>query len=136
MITIEKILSGLFVLFLVFQFNIPDPLKSFLQTKVGKISIIVCVLAIFCYKNPILSILAIIVGYELLYNLITPSSDFPTETEKWSQFDAKHQFEYTLEEQMVAKMTNFKNENDFTSALYGFKPLLENTHDAALISSI
>jgi len=133
MIKISNILSILFILFLVFQFDIPEQIKEVLESKVGKLGIIISVLALFCYKDPILSILAIIVGYELLYNLTNPSSAFPTEAEKWSQFSPHHQFEYTLEEQIVAKMTKFKNETDFTGSMYKFKPLLENTHNAQLI---
>uniref|UniRef100_A0A6C0H694 Uncharacterized protein n=1 Tax=viral metagenome TaxID=1070528 RepID=A0A6C0H694_9ZZZZ len=130
---ISNVLSILFILFLVFQFDIPENVKDVLKSKPGKIIIIVFILALFCYKDPILSILSIIVGYELLYNLTSPSSAFPTESEKWSQFTPEHQFEYTLEEQMVARMTKFRNETDFTGNVYKFKPYLEDTHNALSI---
>jgi uncharacterized membrane protein YqgA involved in biofilm formation len=133
MIKAHNILSLLFILFLVFQFDIPHQFKQFFKTNFGILSVIISVLLLFSYKDPILSILSIVVGYELLYNLGLPNNLFPSEAKKWSNFNPQHQFEYTLEEQMVAKMTNFKNETDFTGTMFKFKPLLENNHDASPI---
>jgi len=46
----------------------------------------------------------------------------------WSPFSPTHQFPYTLEQEMVKKMTApQKNQNDNLQ----FKGMLDNTHDAA-----
>jgi hypothetical protein len=56
---------------------------------------------------------------------------YPTETSKWSPFSPRHQFPYTLEQEMVKKMAPQKFNTNYKKAPY--KPVLEDNHDAAYV---
>ena len=137
----QLILVILFILYLVFSFRIPRPVAESIDTSAGKIVVIVLALSLFAYSNPILGVLGILVAYELIKrsNIVTGryalEKYYPTETKKWSPFTARHQFPYTLEQEVVKKMAPIRKMQG-PEERPTFRPVLDNLHDAAPVNYV
>lgn len=139
----QLILSILFVIYLIMGYNTPMSLAELIDTPVGKIAVIIVALCILSTSNPILGILALFVAYELIRrSSISLRGDLksfiPSESKKSDQFSAfnQNEFPYTLEQEMVGKMT-IQNNNinlSFNENTSNFKPILDNTHNASMLS--
>jgi hypothetical protein len=88
------------------------------------------------HANPILAVLALFVGFDLIRRssmatgIDALQKYAPTEEKKSSQFTAFNQFPYTLEQEVVAKMSPImKSGSSLSQASY--KPLLDNLYDAS-----
>ena len=128
----------LFVIYLVIDYRMPDSIAYLVDTNVGKIVVVLSALSLFAYSNPILGILGVYVAYILIQRSTmatgTAGLDVYTDTErkKWSPLSANNQFPYTLEQEVVKKMTNLKFNDTPTPASY--KAFLDETYDAAPIT--
>jgi hypothetical protein len=139
----QLILSILFVIYLIMGYNTPMSLAELIDTPVGKIAVIIVALCILSTSNPILGILALFVAYELIRRSSIAlrgdlKSFIPSESKKSDQFSAfnQNEFPYTLEQEMVGKMT-IQNNNinlSFTDNASSFKPILDNTHNASMLN--
>jgi hypothetical protein len=134
----QTLLSGLFILYLVMGFHMPDQLASIIDTTVGKILIAASALSLFAYTNPLLGVLGVLVAYKLIITS-THSTGLgmldlysPTEEKKWVGFPAIHKYPYTLEQEMVKKMAPIVRPDSAGKATY--KPSLENLHDAVPVN--
>jgi hypothetical protein len=58
----------------------------------------------------------------------------PSEESKMNQFTAFNQFPYTLEQEVVKKMAPIVKSGSVLN-MPGYKPLLDNLHDASPINS-
>ena len=131
----ELLLSALFALYLVMGYQVPNGIDSMIDSTIGKIVVIVIALMLFAYSNPILGILALLVAYQLIKGasirtgMAGLEAYYPTEAKKWSPFTSTNQFPYTLEQEMVKKMTTQKFNTEFVKP--PFKPSLDDTHDAS-----
>jgi hypothetical protein len=109
-----------------------------IDSTIGKIVIALSALMLFAYTNPILGVLALLVAYQLIKSasIVTGMAGLdeynPTEDKKWTPFAQRHEFPYTLEQEMVKKMTTQKFNTEYVKA--PFRPVLEDTHDAEHIS--
>lgn len=139
----QLILSILFVIYLIMGYNTPMSLAELIDTPVGKIAVIIVALCILSTSNPILGILALFVAYELIRrSSISLRGDLksfiPSESKKSDQFSAfnQNEFPYTLEQEMVGKMTIQNNSINmsFTDNSSSFKPILDNTHNASMLN--
>ena len=136
----QLLLVILFILYLVLGFKMPHNVANAIDTNAGKLIVCVIALALFGYSNPILGILGIMVAYELIKSSsITTGSAalakyYPTETKKWSPFNARHQFPDTLEQEIVKKMAPIV-QGGATLKKASYKPLLENLHDATPLNN-
>ena len=135
----ELVLVILFIIYLILGFKTPEPIANLVDTLVGKIVIFIVVIYLFMHANPILAVLALFVGFDLIRrSSMTTGLDalqkfVPTEEKKASQFTAFNQFPYTLEQEVVAKMAPIlESGSSLTQAPY--KPLLDNLHDASTIT--
>jgi hypothetical protein len=139
----QLILSILFVIYLIMGYNTPMSLAELIDTPVGKIAVIIVALCILSTSNPILGILALFVAYELIRrSSLALRGDYknyiPSESKKSDQFSAfnQNEFPYTLEQEMVGKMT-IQNNNinlSFNESTSNFKPILDNTHNASMLN--
>ena len=135
----ESVVSVMFFLYLVSGYHMPSQVASLIDTMGGKIIIAVSAIVLLAFANPILGVLGLFVAYELIYrsSVQTGSADlekyYPTEEKKWSPFTPMHQFPYTLEQEVVKKMAPVRN-SDMTPQQVSFKPILDNTHNAANIN--
>jgi len=137
----QLILSILFVIYLIMGYNTPLSLAELVDTPVGKIAVIVVALCILSTSNPILGILGLFVAYELIRRSMIKvrggdlQSYIPSESKKNDQYSSFNQnnFPYTLEQEMVQKMTIQNNNIDVSFDGNGqkFKPILDDTHDAS-----
>ena len=131
----ELILVILMTLYLIMGFKTPDALAGIVDHLVGKVVMVLIVIALFLYSNPVVAVLAALVAFELARRtdtgtLASLSKYAPSEEKKMSQFTAFNQFPYTLEQEMVAKMTPAVYSGaSFTQP--SFKPMLDNLHDAS-----
>ena len=132
----ELVLVVLFIIYLIMGSKTPEPVAGMVDTLVGKIVIIITIIYLFMHANPILAVLALFVGFDLIRRSsmatgIDALQRFaPSEEKKASQFTAFNQFPYTLEQEVVAKMAPvMKSGSSLSQASY--KPLLDNLYDAS-----
>jgi hypothetical protein len=132
----ELVLVVLFIIYLIMGSKTPEPVAGLVDTLVGKIVIFVTIIYLFMHANPILAVLALFVGFDLIRRSsmatgIDALQRFaPSEEKKASQFTAFNQFPYTLEQEVVAKMAPvMKSGSSLSQASY--KPLLDNLYDAS-----
>jgi hypothetical protein len=132
----ELVLVVLFIIYLIMGLKTPEPVAGIVDTLVGKIVIFIMIIYLFMYANPILAVLALLVGFDLIRRSsmatgIDALQKFaPSEEKKLSQFTAFNQFPYTLEQEVVSKMAPImKSGSSLTKASY--KPLLDNLYDAS-----
>ena len=132
----ELVLVVLFIIYLIMGLKTPEPVAGMVDTLVGKIVIFIIIIYLFMHCNPILAVLALLVGFDLIRRSsmatgIDALQKFaPSEEKKSSQFTAFNQFPYTLEQEVVAKMAPImKSGSSLSQASY--KPLLDNLYDAS-----
>ena len=132
----ELVLVVLFIIYLIMGLKTPEPVAGLVDTLAGKIAIFIIIIYLFMHANPILAILALFVGFDLIRRSsmatgIDALQKFaPSEEKKSSQFTAFNQFPYTLEQEVVAKMAPLmKSGSSLSQASY--KPLLDNLYDAS-----
>ena len=132
----ELVLAILFIIYLIMGYRTPQPIANLVDTLVGKIAILLIVIYLFMNTHPILAVLALLVGFDLIRRSsvatgIDALQKFaPSEEKKASQFSAYNQFPYTLEQEVVAKMAPvMKSGSSISKASY--KPLLDNNYDAS-----
>jgi hypothetical protein len=132
----ELVLVVLFIIYLIMGLKTPEPVAGMVDTLVGKIVIFIVIIYLFMHANPILAVLALFVGFDLIRRSsmatgIDALQRFaPSEEKKSSQFTAFNQFPYTLEQEVVSKMAPImKSGSSLTQASY--KPLLDNLYDAS-----
>ena len=134
----ELLLSVLFIVYLVMGFSIPSNIASMIDSTIGKIVVSLIALMLFAYTNPILGVLGLLVAYHLIKGSAIKTgmagleAYYPTEAKKWSPFTSTTQFPYTLEQEMVKKMTTQKFNSEYIKA--PFRPTLDDTYDAAPLS--
>jgi hypothetical protein len=135
----ELLLSVLFVVYLVMDFKMPESVATIIDTPIGKITVGLVALLLFGYSNPVLGVLALLVAYQMIRRASVKTGMagleeyYPTEEKKWSPFSATHQFPYTLEQEMVKKMTTQKFNTEYVKAPY--RPTLDDTHEATYLST-
>jgi hypothetical protein len=134
----ELVLATLFVLYLVMGYQIPEQVAIIVDSTIGKIVVVLVALMLFAYSKPILGILALLVAFQLIRSASVKTGMagleeyYPTETNKWTPFNSTNQFPYTLEQEVVKKMTTQKFNTEYVKA--PFSPILEDNHDAAPLS--
>jgi hypothetical protein len=135
----ELVLFVLFIIYLIMGYKTPEPIAGLVDTLAGKIVIFLIVIYLFINTNPLLAVLALFVGFDLIRrSSLTTGIDAlqkyaPSEEKKKSQFSAYNQFPYTLEQEVVAKMSPImKSGSSITKS--SFKPLLDNIYDAASLN--
>ena len=133
----ELILVVIFIIYLIMGSHTPSIIANQVNTLFGKLIIIIIIIAMFMHTNPLLAILSLLVGFELIRRSSAETSGInallkyaPSEEKKMSQFTAYNQFPYTLEQEVVKKMAPIKQGGSSISKP-SYKPFLENLHDAS-----
>jgi len=135
----EIVLLVLFVIYLIMGYNTPLPLANLIDTTYGKVVVILVALALFSHTSIVLGILVFIVAYQLIMKSSMSTGSFalenyvPTEEKKTTYLTAQNQFPYTLEQEIVKKMTAPCNADLDAPKNYSWKPMLEDNYDAAPI---
>lgn len=133
----QLVLVVLFIIYLVIGYKMPDPVANAVDSMPGKIIVALVALLMFAYSNPVLGVLSLLVAYHMISTasiktgMAALEEYYPTEAKKWTPFSPTHQFPYTLEQEMVKKMTPQKFNTNYVKASY--KPMLEDTYDASTV---
>jgi hypothetical protein len=134
----EFILIILMIIYLTLGFRTPEIIANLVDNVMGRVVIILVVIYLFIYSNPMLAVLAALVAFDLMRRSndttgLGALKDYaPTEEKKTSHFSAFNQFPYTLEQEVVAKMAPVvRSGNSLTPPSY--KPILEDLHDASKV---
>ena len=132
----ELLLAVLFIIYIIMGYKTPESVANVVDTLAGKVVILIIVIAMFLYTNPLLAVLSMFVAFDLIRRsskttgLDALKKYEPSEEKKMSQFTAYNQFPYTLEQEVVKKMAPIVHGNtNLTKPTY--KPYLENLHDAS-----
>lgn len=135
---IPKIILGiLFVAFIVMDYKLPQNVAEKIDTLWGKILVVVIALSLFAYSS-VLGVLGLFVGYHLIKSsgeqtgLDALYRFRPTQEKVWSQFTPAHQFKYSLEEEIIEKMTKSNFNTEYVRA--PFAPKLDDTHNAKYLN--
>tara|TARA_B100000902_G_C27302585_1_gene913674 strand:+ start:1910 stop:2368 length:459 start_codon:yes stop_codon:yes gene_type:complete len=133
----EILLAVVFVIYIILNVKTPPPLAQFIDSPLGYIIVAVVALSIFGSTNFVVGILAFIVAYELIRRSNAASNSVvkkyvPSENKKVMDFSKYNDFPVTLEEEVVAKMAPLVKHD--SSSNINYKPILDNTHDAASIN--
>lgn len=137
MTTQEAVLGALFIVYFILGYPIPEMIAEHLDTLFGQVVVFVIVFLLFVSSNPIIGVLGLLVAIDIIRrSSITTGSHaianyLPSEEKKMTEFNAYNQFPYTLEQEMVKIRTTRK---DTTLPPSSFKPVLEDDHNASMVS--
>lgn len=126
------LLSVLFIIFLLFDIQIPRVIASLVDTTLGNVAVVIASLSLFYTKNNVLAVLGLVVAYEIIrrstgvYGLM---NHVPTQAQKDKMMEKmneniKHS---SLEEEMVSKILPVVS-GDFLPPKY--EPVLDNLYNA------
>lgn len=131
----EMFIAIVLVVYIVFNIRLPSSLASLVDNILGKIVVFVLILSVFMSTNPILGVLSLIAGYELIRRssvqtgsnalLNMPSS----ENAKNRDYLRFNDFPATLEEECVKKMPETRSQYVVPEA--GFEPIQDDDLNAA-----
>lgn len=136
----ELILAVLLIIYLIIGQTPPPSVAQVVNSMSGKIILLLIVIFMFIHSNPILAVLILFVAFDLIrrssktYNNTKVQQFIPSETKKSSQLTAFNQFPYTLEQEIVKKMTPLVN-NSYPVNKPTYKPVVNDLYDAAPIDS-
>jgi len=132
----QIILGLLFIVYLVLGLRIPGPIADAVDTTLGKVLIVIAALSLFSYTNPILAVLGLFVAHDLIRRSSNQTGStalsmyVPTEEKRQKQMVAMNHFPYTLEQEIVSKMT-VSHESIIPEAPSNYKPILDDLHNAS-----
>ena len=143
---LEYVLLLIFVIYLIFPVKFPPSISQFINSPLGMILVVLLVAFTF-YLNPILGILSVFVGYELLrrsmfvtknenkINNIQHANDSISQEQKDIQMQTMNPaVEKTLEEWVVEKMSPIgQNTPNDGKVVTSFKPISTDIHEASLV---
>ena len=119
-----------FILYLVYPFQTPAFLSGAVNTPLGLIAIFVVTLYLFFYTNPILGVVFLFVGYELLRrsslganrdtSLVPPSPSEQDRTAKMMAMNPPKQ--RTLEEEIIQTMAPAQQNFIIKDSISNFQP--------------
>lgn len=129
----------IFILYFLLGEPMPTTLGLWLSTKIGKIIVVLLALCLFSYTNIYLAIFGLFIAYSLItnpkaneyYSSSDWSQAYPREKQMSSPFSSQNQFSYTLEQEMVKKMTApHKAKLDKQK----YKSMMDSVHDASPVN--
>ena len=147
----HSLLAALLVLFIVFDIKIPNEVAKLTNTLLGRVLVAGGALALLL-NDPLLGILAIVAGYELLRRsdnvlgggrkLLLKNRRWkmpngrhryiPSEASKQRDFDKLNQFPTTLEESVIRNMIPYVSNANLSTP--SFRPTLDSLYDAARLN--
>ena len=133
----HMVLIVVLALFVLLDVDVPKPVANLVDTSLGNLAVMGAVLSLFMSKNPVLGIMGLIAGYEL----IKRSNDFqlphaiskyvPSEKNKQKILSEMNEVPVTLEEEVVRKMVPRGEGKPLSKGTY--KPILNDTHNATSV---
>ena len=137
----QLVLCIVFIIYLIMGYDIPAPVSKLVDSLIGKLIIMGLVVYMFIHTNPILAVLALFVGFDLIRrsekttDTHTVMKYAPSEKKKSGQLNAYNQFPYTLEQEVVQQMAPIVISGaPIKKASY--KPMMENLYNASAVNKM
>lgn len=127
----EIILGVLLICYILTNMGPPQMIAEGIDSVLGKLLIFCFILYLFVQRHFVLGILSIWAFYDLMRKSSAMTGNdalkrwMPTEQKKYSELSAFNQFPYTLEQEMVSKMTTAHFNTGTSLTKYSWKPNLE-----------
>jgi len=127
----ENVLALVFILYILMDVPTPALLADFIKETYGNLVVILLVVVMFLFLNPIVAILGLVAGYELIKRSQIQTGVFKqnllpsTEEKKFKQFESFNHIPKTLEEEVVRKMAPMTSSTGVSSQNY--KPVLDKS---------
>jgi hypothetical protein len=140
----QVILSLLFLIFLVSNYPLPYFISTIVDTIYGKMAVILIFTTLFLYSNPIVGILGILVGFQLIVKSSIEQGTFvynEKEQKKLHEMktmnrNIKKQQVDSLEHDIIQKMAPTSNDFGVTFERDdNIHPIINNLYDASPITS-
>lgn len=144
--TLDYVLIALFLIFIVFQIEIPQFLAEWIDTPVGIAGVIIVAIYMFLYTTPILGVISLVAAYELLRRSSLKTGKFaipmylPTQENRDVKMEVLNapvvaSQANTLEEEVVAKMAPIGvSDTNLAVIETTFRPVNENIHNAIIVT--
>jgi hypothetical protein len=127
----ENVLALVFILYILMDVPTPTLIADFIKETYGNLVVILLVVVMFLFLNPIIAILGLVAGYELIKRSQIQTGTFKknllpsTEEKKFKQFERLNHVPKTLEEELVKKMAPMTSSSGSSSQNY--KPVLDKS---------
>ena len=146
----EIILGTLFIIYLLSGNKTPSGFDEIINSIYGKVIMLIIIVSLFLYTNPVLATLSLLVAFELMRQSSSykhdsnmfgsshpfqPVPEYPIQIQQNNsgKFCKYNQFPFTLEQEIVKKMVPLSNSGkDNTPSSY--KPVLEELYDASSLN--
>ena len=131
----ENVLGLVFILYILMDVPTPPLVVDFVKETYGNLVIILLVVVMFLFLNPIVAILGLVAGYELIKRSQIQAGVFKqnllpsTEEKKFKQFESLNHTPKTLEEEVVRKMAPMTSSTGVSSQNY--KPVLDKSVESS-----
>jgi len=136
----EMILGGVYAIYLIMGYPIPESVAKVIDTLPGKIGLVACVGYMIKYASPTIAVLSVFVVFDLIRRSSSVTGNdalrkfTPSENKKATHLSAFNQFPYTLEEEIVKNMTQFVD-NSSTIAKSTFNPVVDDLYNAKYLNN-
>lgn len=131
---IECILGIIFIMIIIFPTTLPQSLATLVESPLGMIILLSITLLLFLYTNVFLSLIFLVLTYELIRrsSKVTGKTSFieytPSQVKKDHYIQSMNEPKIkTLEEDIITKMAPLI-QNDYIES--SFKPVSDNNHNA------
>tara|TARA_B100000886_G_scaffold329430_1_gene278776 strand:+ start:1244 stop:1690 length:447 start_codon:yes stop_codon:yes gene_type:complete len=127
----ENVLALVFILYILMDVPTPALLADFIKETYGNLVVILLVVVMFLFLNPIVAILGLVAGYELIKRSQIQTGVFKqnllpsTEEKKFKQFERLNHIPKTLEEEVVKKMAPMTSSTGVSAQKY--KPVVDKS---------
>tara|TARA_B100000902_G_scaffold281107_1_gene266992 strand:+ start:914 stop:1360 length:447 start_codon:yes stop_codon:yes gene_type:complete len=127
----ENVLALVFILYILMDVPTPTLMADFIKETYGNLVVILLVVVMFLFLNPIVAILGLVAGYELIKRSQIQTGTFKknllpsTEEKKFKQFERFNHIPKTLEEEVVKKMAPMTSSSG--SSNQNYKPVLDKS---------
>jgi len=135
---LEMSLLVIFILYIVLPIQTPGFLADMVDSSLGMLSIFIVTIYLFFNVNPILAVVYVFVGYELLRRSSNKTGRVqliqytPTQAKKDAELKAMNPVRHeTLEEEVVHKMAPVGHSDPSVFTSSSFKPVADNIRNAS-----
>lgn len=136
---LEIVLLVVFIIYIVFPIQTPNFLASSVDSSLGMLSVFIITIYLFLNFNPIVAVVYIYVGYELLRRSSTKTGKVtvmqytPTQAKKDQEMKSMNPVqEKSLEEEIVEQMAPIGHSDANVYIDTSFKPMADKLKDGSL----
>jgi len=135
----ENILALFFVLYILLDIPMPAIVTDFVSKSYGNIFVILLIVFMFIFFNPIVAVLGLVAAYELIKRSSISTGNYlnnylpSTEKKKFKQFESFNNTPKTLEEEIIHKMAPMTKSSG--NNIQNYKPVLDTSVDSSPVKA-